>query len=123
MSKKDIINNAKKVDFFLNKYLKKEKNSFLIKPMKYGTLSGSLDPDVGDFVRKYIEKYKSKNKVTVLLASHNMNEVERLCDSVVMMKAGKIVDHGTCADLIEKHGRNNLEEAFLKIARSNNELV
>ncbi len=85
--------------------------------------TASLDPDVGDFVRKYIEKYKSKNKVTVLLASHNMNEVERLCDSVVMMKAGKIVDHGTCADLIEKHGRNNLEEAFLKIARSNNELV
>lgn len=85
--------------------------------------TASLDPDVGDFVRKFIEKYKSKNKVTVLLASHNMNEVERLCDSVVMMKAGKIVDHGTCADLIEKHGRNNLEEAFLKIARSNNELV
>ena len=85
--------------------------------------TASLDPDVGDFVRQYIENYKSKNKVTILLASHNMNEVERLCDSVVMMRSGKIVDRGTCSQLIKKHGRNNLEEAFLKIARSKNEMA
>ncbi len=84
--------------------------------------TASLDPDVGDFVRQYLEKYKVNNKITILLASHNMSEVERLCDNVVMMKSGKIVDHGTCNQLIEKHGRNNLEETFLKIARSNDEL-
>ena len=53
-----------------------------------------LDPDVGDFVREYIEKYKRKNELTILLASHNMREVERLCDKIVMMKKGKIVDRG-----------------------------
>jgi len=83
--------------------------------------TASLDPDIGDFVRSYIQEYKSKNKVTILLASHNMNEVERLCDSVIMMKKGKIVDEGTCAELIKKHGRNNLEETFLKLARSQDE--
>ena len=83
--------------------------------------TASLDPDIGDFIRSYIEEYKSKNKITILLASHNMNEVERLCDSIIMMRKGKIVDKGTCADLIKKHGRNNLEEAFLKLARSKNE--
>ena len=67
--------------------------------------------------------YKSKNKITILLASHNMKEVERLCDSVIMMKQGKIVDQGSCDDLINRHGRNNLEETFLKIARSNNEMA
>ena len=71
--------------------------------------TASLDPDVGDYVRKYIEEYKSKNRITILLASHNMNE-------------GKIVDKGTCSSLIEKHGRNNLEDTFLKIARNKNEL-
>ena len=65
------------------------------------------------------EKYKSKNELTMLLASHNMNEVERLCDNIVMMKKGEIVDQGTCLEVIKKHGRNNLEETFLKIARSN----
>ena len=84
--------------------------------------TASLDPDVGDFVREYLEKYKSKNELTILLASHNMKEVERLCDSVVMMKRGAIVDQGTCKMLIDKHGRNNLEDTFLKIARSNDEL-
>ena len=83
--------------------------------------TASLDPDIGDFIRSYIEEYKSKNKITILLASHNMNEVERLCDSIIMMRKGKIVDKGTCADLIKKHGRNNLEETFLKLARSKNE--
>ena len=85
--------------------------------------TASLDPDIGDFVRKYIENYKSNNELTVLLASHNMSEVERLCDSIIMMKEGTIVDRGTCKQLIDKHGRNNLEDTFLKIARSKNELV
>ena len=85
--------------------------------------TASLDPDIGDFVRNYLESYKSNNEITILLASQNMREVERLCDEVIMMKAGSIVDRGTCADLIAKHGRKNLEETFLKIARSkNNEL-
>ena len=84
--------------------------------------TASLDPDIGDFVRKYIEEYKSKNKISILLASHNMKEVERLCDQVIMMKEGKIVDSGTCQSLIEKHGRNNLEDTFLKLARNKNEL-
>ncbi len=83
--------------------------------------TASLDPDIGDFIRSYIHEYKEKNKVTILLASHNMNEVERLCDSIIMMRKGKIVDKGTCAELIKKHGRNNLEETFLKLARSNDE--
>ena len=84
--------------------------------------TASLDPDIGDFVRKYIEDYKSKNKVSILLASHNMKEVERLCDQVIMMKEGEIVDRGTCQSLIDKHGRNNLEDTFLKLARNKNEL-
>mgnify|MGYP001367127561 FL=1 len=84
--------------------------------------TASLDPDIGDFVRSYIQKYRSENKVTVLLASHNMNEVERLCDSIIMMKNGKIIDRGTCKEIIKKHGRNNLEETFLKLARGKDEL-
>ena len=80
--------------------------------------TASLDPDIGDFVRNYIENYKRKNELTILLASHNMSEVERLCDKIVMMKEGSIVDRGSCKELISKHGRNNLEETFLKIARS-----
>ena len=83
--------------------------------------TASLDPDIGDFIRSYIQEYKLKNKVTILLASHNMSEVERLCDSVIMMRKGKIIDKGTCKQLIEKHGRNNLEETFLKLARSKDE--
>ena len=83
--------------------------------------TASLDPDIGDFIRSYIEEYKSKNKITILLASHNMSEVERLCDSIIMMRKGKIIDQGTCTDLIKKHGRSNLEETFLKLARSKDE--
>ena len=84
--------------------------------------TASLDPDIGDFVREYLEKYKNKNELTILLASHNMKEVERLCGKVIMMKQGKIVDSGTCNELIKKHGRKNLEDTFLKIARSKNEM-
>ncbi len=80
--------------------------------------TASLDPDIGSFVRDYLVKYKSKNELTILLASHNMNEVEKLCDNIIMMKNGQIVDRGTCKQLIEKHGRGTLEETFLKIARS-----
>ena len=83
--------------------------------------TASLDPDIGDFIRTYIQEYKSKYKITILLASHNMSEIERLCDSVIMMKKGKIIDQGTCQGLIKKHGRNNLEETFLKLARSKDE--
>jgi len=79
--------------------------------------TASLDPDVGDYIRTYIESYASKKGATILLASHNMNEVERLCNEVMMMKNGEIIDKGTCNDLIKKHGRKNLEETFLKIVR------
>ena len=84
--------------------------------------TASLDPDVGDFVREYLENYKKKNELTILLASHNMREVERLCDKIIMMKEGEIIDRGTCQSLIDKHGRNNLEDTFLKLARKKNEL-
>ena len=79
--------------------------------------TASLDPDTGDYIRSYIERYAEKNYTTILLASHNMNEVERLCSKVMMMKNGKIIDEGTCKELISKHGRQNLEETFLKIVR------
>jgi len=79
--------------------------------------TASLDPDVGDYIRGYIENYASNNGATILLASHNMNEVERLCHEVLMMKNGEIIDKGKCDELVNKHGRKNLEEVFLKIAR------
>ncbi len=79
--------------------------------------TASLDPDVGDYIRGYIESYASNKAATILLASHNMNEVERLCHEVMMMKNGEIIDKGKCGDLVNKHGRKNLEEVFLKIAR------
>ena len=84
--------------------------------------TASLDPDIGDYIRSYIQSYKLKNKITILLASHNMAEVERLCDSIIMMKNGKIIDEGTCEEIIKKHGRSNLEETFLKLARSKDEI-
>ena len=79
--------------------------------------TASLDPDVGDYVRSFIENYASTKGSTILLASHNMNEVERLCSEVMMMKNGEIIDRGKSNDLINKHGRKNLEEVFLKIVR------
>ena len=79
--------------------------------------TASLDPDVGDYIRSFIEDFASKKGATILLASHNMNEVERLCHEVMMMKNGEIIDKGKSSDLINKHGRKNLEEVFLKIAR------
>ncbi len=79
--------------------------------------TASLDPDVGDNIRTFIEDFASKKGATILLASHNMNEVERLCHEVMMMKDGKIIDKGKSSDLVNKHGRKNLEEVFLKIVR------
>ena len=79
--------------------------------------TASLEPDVGDYIRKIIEDFAANKGTTILLASHNMNEVERLCDEVMMMKNGEIIDKGKSIDLIDKHGRKNLEEVFLKIAR------
>ena len=79
--------------------------------------TASLDPDVADYIRTYIEDFASKKGTTILLASHNMSEVERLCHEVMMMKNGEIIDSGTCKNLINKHGRKNLEEVFLKIVR------
>ena len=83
--------------------------------------TASLDPETGDFIRTFLENYKKEKKISVLLASHNMNEVKRLCNSVLMMKDGFIIDNGTPDQLIKKHGRENLEEVFLQLARSNNE--
>ena len=83
--------------------------------------TASLDPEIGDFVRSFLETYKKENKVSILLASHNMNEVTRLCKSILMMKDGVIIDKGSPNELITKHGRKNLEEVFLKLSRNNNE--
>ncbi len=82
--------------------------------------TASLDPEVGDFVRTFLENYKKENKISILLASHNMSEVTRLCSFVLMMKDGVVIDKGKPKDLILKHGRQNLEEVFLKLSRSNN---
>ncbi len=83
--------------------------------------TASLDPEVGDFVRTFLETYKKERKISILLASHNMNEVTRLCNSILMMKDGVIIDKGKPEELIKKHGRKNLEEVFLKLTRNNNE--
>jgi ABC-2 type transport system ATP-binding protein len=79
--------------------------------------TASLDPDTGDFVRTALETYRRENNAAILLASHNMAEVERLCDEVLMMKAGKIVDRGAPDDLITRYGREDMEQVFLDIAR------
>jgi ABC-2 type transport system ATP-binding protein len=83
--------------------------------------TASLDPETGDFVRTFLENYKKEKKISVLLASHNMSEVKRLCSSVLMMKDGIIIDSGTPNQLIKKHGRKNLEEVFLQLVRNKNE--
>ena len=83
--------------------------------------TASLDPETGDFVRTFLEDYKKEKKISILLASHNMNEVKRLCNSVLMMKDGVIIDSGTPNNLIKKHGRKNLEEVFLELLRNKDE--
>ncbi|CAN0414119.1 unnamed protein product [Laminaria digitata] len=80
--------------------------------------TASLDPDTADWVRTYLKDFQQKRGATILLASHNMAEVERLCDHVVMMKQGKIVDRDSPAGLLEKYGQTTLEEVFLDIARN-----
>ena len=83
--------------------------------------TASLDPETGDFIRTFLENYKKEKKIAVLLASHNMDEVKRLCGSVLMMNHGNIIDRGTPDDLTKKHGRKNLEEVFLELVRTKNE--
>jgi ABC-2 type transport system ATP-binding protein len=79
--------------------------------------TASLDPDTGDWVRRYLEEWRARTGATILMASHNMSEVERLCSEVLMMKEGRIVDRGSPQELIARYGRTNLEEVFLHIAR------
>lgn len=79
--------------------------------------TASLDPDTADVIRGYLEAYQRRRGATVLLASHNMPEVERLCADVLMLKAGRLVDRGTPAELLARYGRANLEQVFLDIAR------
>ena len=83
--------------------------------------TASLDPETGDFVRSFLENYQKEKGASILLASHNMTEVERLCSSVLMMKNGIIIDQESPKELIKKHGRKNLEEVFLKLTREKNE--
>ncbi|MDX5360336.1 MAG: ABC transporter ATP-binding protein [Alphaproteobacteria bacterium] len=79
--------------------------------------TASLDPDTADWVRSYLERYRETAGAAILLASHNMHEVERLADRVLMMKGGRVVDRGTPAELIARYGRKTMEEVFLAIAR------
>jgi|TARA_B100000003_G_scaffold202889_1_gene212705 ABC-2 type transport system ATP-binding protein len=79
--------------------------------------TASLDPETGDYVRSFLESYQKEKKTSILLASHNMAEVERLCSSVIMMNKGSIIDQGKPEELIKKHERKNMEEVFLKITR------
>ena len=79
--------------------------------------TASLDPETGDFVRSFLEDYQKENKASILLASHNMTEVERLCSSVFMVNKGSIIDQDSPKKLIQKHGRKNLEEVFLKLTK------
>jgi ABC-2 type transport system ATP-binding protein len=79
--------------------------------------TASLDPDVGDRMRSYLERYQRDSGCTMLLASHNMGEVERMCSDVIMLRAGRIVDQGAPVELIARYGRDTMEEVFLDIAR------
>ena len=83
--------------------------------------TASLDPETGNFISSFLENYIKQKKISILLASHNMEEVKRLCTSVMMMKNGKIIDQGAPSQLIKKHDRKNLEEVFLKLARGGHE--
>jgi ABC-2 type transport system ATP-binding protein len=83
--------------------------------------TASLDPDTGDMVRSWLERYRAASGCTILLASHNMAEVERLCSDVLMLKQGRIVDQGSPGELLARYGRDDLEEVFLDIARNRRE--
>jgi len=79
--------------------------------------TASLDPDTADWVRGRLEHYRQKRGATILLASHNMLEVERLCERVIIMKKGAIVDDDAPAALLARYGRDSLEQVFLDVAR------
>ena len=81
--------------------------------------TASLDPDTADWIRQYLANYQRRTNATILLASHNMPEVERLCDQVLMLRDGKIITRGTPAELIKAHGGETLEEVFLAVVRQN----
>jgi len=85
--------------------------------------TASLDPDIGDRMRSYLEDYQRRSGCTMLLASHNMSEVERMCSDVIMLRAGTVVDQGSPTELIERYGRETMEEVFLDIARGVDEPV
>jgi len=85
--------------------------------------TASLDPDTGDWVRSWLERYREETGCTILLASHNMAEVERLCSDVLMLKRGRIVDRGSPHDLLDRYGRDDMEEVFLDIARDRRHAV
>jgi ABC-2 type transport system ATP-binding protein len=85
--------------------------------------TASLDPDTGDWVRSWLEQYRAESGCTILLASHNMAEVERLCSDVIMLKQGQVVDHGTPDALLTRYGRHDLEDVFLDIARDRRQAV
>ncbi len=83
--------------------------------------TASLDPDTADWIRAHLDRYRKKRGATILLASHNMVEVERLCDRVIIMRRGSIVDDGTAPELLARYGRGTLEEVFLDVARGRGE--
>tara|TARA_B100000945_G_C20344178_1_gene578911 strand:+ start:470 stop:1201 length:732 start_codon:yes stop_codon:yes gene_type:complete len=80
--------------------------------------TANLDPDVADYVINYLKKYSEKKDTTLIFASHNMREVEKVCDQVILMRSGKVISEGTPKEIINYHGRSNLEEVFLKVMRS-----
>jgi len=83
--------------------------------------TASLDPDTADWVRTHLERYRAETSATILLASHNMNEVERLCDRVIIMKRGRVEDDDTPQNLLARYGRETLEDVFLDVARGRGE--
>jgi ABC-2 type transport system ATP-binding protein len=85
--------------------------------------TASLDPDTGDMVRTWLERYRAESGCTILLASHNMAEVERLCSHVIMLKQGQVVDRGSPGELLARYGRHDMEDVFLDIARDRRQTV
>jgi ABC-2 type transport system ATP-binding protein len=79
--------------------------------------TASLDPDTADWMRSYLKEYQRETGATILLASHNMGEVERLCDDVILLQAGRVFERGSPRELIERFGREDMEEVFLDMAR------
>jgi ABC-2 type transport system ATP-binding protein len=79
--------------------------------------TASLDPDIGDRMRTYLERYQHRTGCTMLLASHHMGEVERMCDDVIMLREGTVVDQGSPQELLARYGRENMEQVFLDVAR------